>query len=148
MLFMLLGFSISVSEELQSFLEAGQLSFDELEILLRRCRNERADMTVGALHTFIHIARSTKPGVENAPTIAQIAEDLELSYPTAARHCDILSAGVRGKSGLHWVRKEPVAGTRQKKLFLTQIGVQVLEEVAGTKGFEFSQHSAAKPLKP
>lgn len=139
MFFFYLGKWVAIPEDLKLFLDSGRLSFDDLETLLRKCRADRPDMTVGTLSTFIHIARRATPGAESALTIARVASDLELTYPTAARHCDILSTGVRGQPGLRWIHKEPVTGTRKKMLFMTELGVGVLEEMAAIQSQGLAQ---------
>ncbi|WP_170421314.1 hypothetical protein [Ruegeria arenilitoris] len=121
---------VELSNDLKAFLLLGRISFGELEGFLSKCRKLRPDMTVGTLHTFIFVARRAGAGEREHLTLAEVASGLSISYPTAARHCDILSTGIKGREGLGWIHKDADKRTRQKYLYLSPSGVSVLEEFA------------------
>lgn len=115
----------------RDFLQKDSVTWSEMENLLRAFRDKRSDMTVGALLTFLYIARRTALRRDEPTTdltITNIADQLNVSYPTAARHCDLLSEGVRGKPGLEWLRKEPTKDLRSKCMLLSETGIKILTE--------------------
>lgn len=118
-------------DSIRRFLQKDSITWSEMESLLRAFRDTRSDMTVGALLTFLYIARRTVLDPDKAGTnltITNIADQLNVSYPTAARHCDLLSDGVRGKLGLGWLRKEPTKDLRSKCVVLSEAGIKILIE--------------------
>jgi DNA-binding MarR family transcriptional regulator len=102
-----------------------------MESLLITFRDKRADLTIGTFGTFLYIARRTTrvlSGQIPILTISDVADQLQISYPTAARHCDLLGAGVGGKGGLGWLRKEQASDKRSKCVMLSDAGVDVLSD--------------------
>lgn len=119
------------SETVLNFLQTDAISWSQLEQLLKAFRKIRPDLTVGAFLTFLFIARrSAASNDPSAPdlTISYIAEQLELSFQTAARHCDLLSEGLRGKPGLNWITKKPLKDQRAKAVSISAAGTTVIAD--------------------
>ena len=114
------------------FLEKDKISWDKLEKLLIAFRDTRSDLTVGTLATFLYIARRSTPANTSDSkklTIKYLATALKMSYPTCARHCDVLSEGARGREGLMWIQKMPMEDQRSKYVLLTPAGVEALTKM-------------------
>ncbi|WP_170571134.1 hypothetical protein [Ruegeria atlantica] len=111
------------------FLERESLTWDEFETLLSACRRKHPDLTVGALRTFVFIARRAARDAEREPTIKDVAIALEIGHGTARRHCEILSKGPSGRKGLGWIEKKVGDDARVKHLGLTAEGVCFLISV-------------------
>lgn len=112
--------------KVSAFLKRESLTWDELEIFLSACRREHPDLTVGALRTFVFIARRAAAQACQEPTIKDVAEALGIGHGTARRHCEILGSGPAGRSGLGWIVKKPGRDARAKHLGLTAAGVEFL----------------------
>jgi len=128
-------------DDVREFFQKHNITWSEMENLLMTFRDQRPDLTVGAFTTFIFIARRTAPNSDNSTevlTITDISEQLKVSYPTAARHCDLLSDGVRGKPGLQWIRKELLSDQRSRKVVLSETGMKMLTDTIS------SLHSTTK----
>lgn len=118
-------------ENVLNFLQTDAISWSQLEQLLKAFRKIRPDLTVGAFLTFLFIARrSVASDNQSAPnlTISYIAEHLELSFQTAARHCDLLSEGLRGKPGLKWITKKPLQDQRSKAVSISTLGITMIAD--------------------
>lgn len=111
-------------------------TWDETEALLGYFRRRRPDLTVGGLHTFLYIARRSalnNDGVGEAATIKEISQALNLSYSTAARHCDLLAEGYGPREGLGWIEKTEGEDKRSRTVQLSVTGISVLEDFVATQ---------------
>lgn len=119
-------------DHVRAFLDRDLISWGEMEQMLNGFREIKADITVGTLLTFMFIARRT-PNESSAPAISLkiIAQELGMSYQSAARHCDLLSEGVSGSGGLSWIEKSRNTQERGKVLQLSNGGLQALIHVLG-----------------
>jgi hypothetical protein len=100
------------------------LSWGQIERLLGALRKEKPDLTIGALHVFLHIAR--RVGAQERPYIKSVAEGVGMQYSSAARLCDLLSEGVGSSDGLGWIAKIEDRTSRAKYLTLTYVGAYML----------------------
>ena len=127
--FFLPGFLSELPGAVTKFLSQDNLTWNELETFLSACRREHPDLTVGALRTFIFVARRASQQTETKPTIKDVALALQIGHGTARRHCEILGNGPSGRKGLGWIKKEVGGDAREKHLALTTAGVQFLVSV-------------------
>ena len=118
-------------DNVRKFLQTDAISLSQLEQLLKAFRKIRPDLTVGAFLTFLFIARRSAAANDRSGqnlTISFIASELELTFPTAARHCDMLSDGLRGKPGLEWITKATLADQRSKAVSISGAGIEVIAD--------------------
>lgn len=116
-------------EDVSAFLKKDALTWNEVEQLLSGFRSHHAELTLGTFQTFLYIARRAGlDGLEAATpiTITTASEALNMPYPTIARHCDILSSGLRGREGLNWISKTPGPDGKTRQLRLTNLGLLAL----------------------
>jgi hypothetical protein len=112
------------------------LSWDQLDRLLALMREEKPDLSVGAMQAFLFIARRARSDshVLDLPYLHLISERLGVSYSTTARHCAVLKDGVRGSGGLGWIEKvDPGAGIRVKFMRVSEKGRGLLIAAMGSK---------------
>jgi hypothetical protein len=100
------------------------LTWGQIERLLGALRKDKPDLTIGALHVFLHIAR--RVGAQERPYIKTVAEGVGMQYSSAARLCDLLSGGVGSSDGLGWIAKIEDRTSRAKYLTLTNAGAYML----------------------
>ena len=115
--------------EVRDFLRRDTLSWDEFEGVLHYFRHRRPELTIGAMLTFLYIARrcgSSGYGEGNRMTISEVANGLNLSYPSAAKHCDVLSTGYGSRLGLAWIVKEEGEDKRMRTVRLAADGIDFL----------------------
>ena len=125
-MFFVIGF-MPVTDVPPSIVELSKsegLTWGQLERLLGALRKEKPDLTIGALHVFLHIAR--RVGAQERPYIKTVAEGVGMQYSSAARLCDLLSDGVGSSDGLGWVVKIEDSTSRAKYLTLTNAGAYML----------------------
>jgi DNA-binding MarR family transcriptional regulator len=112
--------------DVQALLKSQGLTWEQIESLLGTLREIKSDLSVGALQTFLYIARRAGAVRTELPYVKTVAEGLGVQYSTAARHCDVLSDGVGGSGGLGLIMKIDDPATRAKYLTLTDAGVAIL----------------------
>lgn len=118
----------SLPDATRSFLLNKTMTWDDIERILSIFRSHHPELTLGTFQTFIYVARraAVTAATSDPVTIKSVAEALKMPYPTAARHCDILSAGLAGKLGLNWISKTSMLDGKSKRLQLTNVGLQLL----------------------
>lgn len=131
-MFFFFPFPADLSPEVQAFFNRDTLTWEELEAVLHYLRSKRPELTVGAALTFIYIARRSGPPEnpgEPKITISELAKALTLSYPTAAKHCDVLSDGYGSRQGFGWIIKDQGEDKRNRSVRLSNWGAELLTEM-------------------
>ncbi len=106
------------------------LSWDQLDRLLTVMREQKPDLSVGAIQVFLYIARQESEHILELPYLHKISEKLGATYSTTARHCDVLAEGVGGTGGLGWIEKvNPGHGIKVKFMRMSEKGRNLLLEV-------------------
>lgn len=106
------------------------LSWDQLDRFLTAMRDQKPDLSVGAVQVFLYIARQESGNILELPYLHKISQELGATYSTTARHCDVLAEGVRGMGGLRWIEKvDPGAGIKVKFMRVSEKGRNLLLEV-------------------
>jgi len=106
---------------------------EDFERGLALVRRRYPQMTVGALETLVHIARNQPRILSEQLSLKDVANELDVRYPTLTRHSDVLGAGIAGKGGLQLLEKVPTDGDqKERRVELTQAGVDFLSDVVST----------------
>jgi DNA-binding MarR family transcriptional regulator len=106
------------------------LSWDQLDRFLTVMRDQKPDLSVGAVQVFLYIARQESENILELPYLHKISQELGATYSTTARHCDVLAEGVGGTGGLGWIEKvNPGAGIKVKFMRISAKGRNLLLDV-------------------
>lgn len=126
------------------FFDINSVAADEawtpVQRLLAASRAHYPQLSVGALETFIHVARNQQPLAEGKLNLPQIARDLMVPYSTLARHTDVLAHGVSGRAGLKLITKQGGRG-RVRNIEITPAGMAFLAYLH--KSLRLEAHEAA-----
>ena len=127
--FFLLDHKVPVGNALKEALKSHDLTWKQLNLLLKYARAQKPDITVGVLETFLYILGQLVLDDDREVTIKDVAEGLKAPYATIARQCDVLCAGPKGNGGLNWLAKSPGSRPKTKCLHLTSTGHLFLHSV-------------------
>lgn len=86
-------------------------------------------MTIGTLSTLIEIVRLTGPDGK-PPRLSDLADALDIPYPTLMRQTDLLSKGVGRAEGLDLIKKHVAPDNRRERtVAFTPQGLAFLGEL-------------------
>jgi DNA-binding MarR family transcriptional regulator len=110
----------------------GGNAWNRLAAVLTHVRKRYPNMTVGTLACLVEIARNHRSNHEARRTLTEIADALDVSYPTFTRQTDHLGEGSGGRKGLGLIAKTLYPHTaKSKSIELTQEGMHLLLEIDG-----------------
>lgn len=131
-MFFFFPFPAEMPQEARDFFARDTLTWEDFEAVLHYLRTKRPELTVGAALTFIYIARrSSAPSNQEGHKIiiSDLAKALTLSYPTAAKHCDVLSDGYGNRQGFGWIVKDEGEDKRMRSVRMSNWGAEFLAEM-------------------
>lgn len=106
--------------------EAWNSIIPALDVVRKRYPN----MTVGMLHTILHIAKNQPAFEKDKTDMKTLAIRLEMPYSTFVRQTDILGGGVGGGGGLGLVEKQLIGSSQKIKMVdFTEKGVGLLNSI-------------------
>lgn len=96
---------------------------------LHFARTQHPNMTIGTLSTLIEVVRHTSPeGMP--PRLSDLADALDIPYPTLMRQTDLLSKGVGRAEGLDLIEKHAAPDNRRERtVAFTPQGLAFLGEL-------------------
>lgn len=86
---------------------------------LKQVRDNYPNMTVGMLETFIRIASPTKRLSTQTMSMRELADEMEMPYPTLAAHIAKLGEGTSRSPGLKLLERHSVDGVRRPQVMGT-----------------------------
>ena len=96
---------------------------------LHFARTQHPNMTIGTLSTLIEIVRQTGPDGK-PPRLSDLADALDIPYPTLMRQTDLLSKGVGRAEGLDLIKKHVAPDNRRERtVAFTPQGLAFLGEL-------------------
>ena len=106
---------------------------EDFERGLAVVRRRYPQMTVGALETLIHIARSQPRILSEEFSLKDVASEMDVRYPTLTRHSDVLGSGIAGRGVLQLLEKVSTGrDQKERRVELTQNGADFVAELVST----------------